>query len=88
MKKITQNELTNFFNAMKKNNLSYREEPRTQEEISNLIVVYNCATKQYYTLNKSSELKPEEKVVTPFEIFENITKDIDVVQRESDDLIM
>ena len=88
MKKTTQNELMNFFMAMEKNNLSYRKEPLTVEEISNLIVVYNSATKEYYTLNKSSKLKPEEKIVTPFEIFANISKDIDVIKRENDDLVM
>ena len=88
MKKTTQDELMNFFYAMGKNNLPYRKEPLTEEEISNLIVVYNSASKQYYTLNKSSILKPEEKIVTPFEIFANISKGIDVIKCEDDDLIM
>lgn len=77
-----------FFHCNGKNNLSYRKEPLTEEEICNLIVVYNSAIQQYYIHNKLCKLKPEEKIVTPFEIFSNISKDVNVIEREDDDVIM
>ena len=88
MKGITTEEMIAFYEAMERNNLSYRITPRTQEEIDNLVFVHNSATREYYSVKKGAMLADEEKVVTPFDIFANMTKDIDVIYNENDDQTM
>ena len=82
MRDVTDAERIAFFQAMKQNNLSYRENPRTKEEVAELIVVYNSDKKHYYTLKKGTELSKDEKEVGPYEIFAHIVKDLDVVFSE------
>ena len=88
MKEVTAEEKIAFFKAMKKNNLSYREVPRTQEEMDNLVFVHNSATKQYYSIQKGTKLSDEEQIVTPLDIFSHISEDIDVITNEKDDYTM
>lgn len=88
MKDITTEEKIAFFQAMKKNNLPYREEPRSKEEIEDLVFVHNSATKQYYSVKKGTKLSENETIVSSFDIFNNITKSIDVIVSESDDYTM
>ncbi|MBQ7351920.1 MAG: hypothetical protein IJW59_03550 [Clostridia bacterium] len=88
MKEITQEELNAFFKAMERNNLSYRQTPRTKEEVENLMFVYNSSTKEYYTLEKGIGLSADEKIVTAREVFSNITRNIDAIKREDDEIVM
>ena len=88
MKGVTTEEMLAFYEAMKKNNLSYRTTPRSQEEIDNMVFVHNSATREYYSVKKGTVLSDKEKVVTPFDIFANMTKDIDVIYNENDDKTM
>ena len=82
MRDVTEAERIAFFQAMKQNNLPYRETPRTKEEVAELIVVYNTTKKHYYTLKKGVELSKDEKEVGPYEIFAHIVKDLDIVFSE------
>lgn len=88
MKKITTKELFAFFQAMNINNISYRDIPRNDEEIENLVFVYNSSTKQYYSLDTNSQLSPDERIVTPIEIFSKISKNIDIITNPHDDYCM
>ena len=88
MNEITTEEKIAFFQAMKKNNLPYREEPRSKDEIDNLVFVHNSSTKQYYSVKKGTKLSANETIVSSFDIFNNITKSIDVIVSESDDYTM
>ena len=73
---------------MNLNNISYRDIPRTDEEIENLVFVYNSSTKQYYSLDTNSQLSPDEQIVTPIEIFSKISKNIDIITNPHDDYCM
>ena len=73
---------------MERNNLFYRQTPRTKEEVENLIFVYNSSTKEYYSLGKGIVLSADEKIVTAREVFSNITRNIDVIKREDDEIVM
>ena len=88
MKEVTTEEKIAFFEAMKKNNLACRENPRTKEEIDNLVFVYNSTTKQYYSLDKNTQLSSDEERVSSFDIFAKITKGVDVIVNENDDYSM
>ena len=85
MNEITTEEKIAFFQAMKKNNLPYREEPRSKDEIDNLVFVHNSSTKQYYSVKKGTKLSANETIVSSLDIFNNITKSVDVLVNENDD---
>ncbi len=59
---MTQNEIEIFKGVLKKNGIPCRKKPRTKEELSNLICVYNEKT-------DTIELKPKDHIVTKDEIF-------------------
>ena len=88
MNEITTEEKIAFFQAMKKNNLPYREEPRSKDEIDNLVFVHNSSTKQYYSVKKGTKLSANETIVSSLDIFNNITKSVDVIVSESGDYTM
>ena len=87
MSGVTNEEILAFFKVMDRYNLPYLTKPRSQECIDNLVCVYNSSTKEYYTIDKSTKLSENERVVSPNEIFSNISKDIDVLRNDSDEFI-
>jgi len=57
---MTEKEVEIFKEVMKKNGIPYREKPRTKEEMSNLICIYNKKTSTFTIKHKDYVLTKDE----------------------------